>query len=88
MQLKVLLEEACAVARKLKVNIADNLEEVHLYHMINKQSESSTSSLKRDIEAGRQNELDVFSGKLLELASSCKIKVPMTDFFYNELKKM
>lgn len=88
MQLKLLLEEACTVARKLKVNIADNLEEVHLNHILYNQSDSSTSSLKRDIEAGRQNELDVFSGKLLELASSCKIKIPMTDFFYNELKQI
>jgi len=87
MQLKSLLEEACAVARKLKVNIADNLEEVHLNHILYNQSESGTSSLRRDIAAGRQNELDVFSGKLLELASSCEIKIPMTDFFYKELKK-
>jgi len=87
MQLKSLLEEACAVARKLKVNIVDNLEEVHLNHIMHNQSETATSSLKRDIAAGRQNELDVFSGKLLELASSCDMKIPMTDFFYKELKK-
>jgi len=87
-QLKSLLEEACTVARKLKINIADNLEEVHLNHILYNQSESSTSSLKRDIAAGRQNELEVFSGKLLELASSCGIKIPMTDFFYKELKEV
>ena len=87
MQLKSLLEEACTVARKLKVNIADNLEELHLNHILYNQSESSTSSLKRDIAAGRQNELDVFSGKLLELASSCGMKIPMTEYFYKELKK-
>ncbi|OOM10394.1 ketopantoate reductase family protein [Clostridium saccharobutylicum] len=86
-QLKLLYEEACSVARKLNVNIDDNLEEVHLNHMLYKQSDSSTSSLKRDIEAGRKNELDVFSGKLIELALSCNVKVPMTTFFYNELKK-
>lgn len=86
-QLKLLYEEACSVARKLKVNIDDNLEEVHLNHMLYKQSDSSTSSLKRDIEAGRKNELDVFSGKLIELASSCNVEVPMTTFFYKELKK-
>jgi 2-dehydropantoate 2-reductase len=87
MQLKSLLEEACEVARKLKVSIAENLEEVHLNHILYNQSESSTSSLKRDITAGRQNELAIFSGKLLELASSCEIKIPITDFFYKELKK-
>ena len=85
MQLKLLLEEACTVARTLKINIADNLEEVHLTHILQKQSESATSSLNRDIIAGRQNELDIFSGKLLELAASCQLKLPMTEFFYKEL---
>lgn len=87
MQLKSLLEEACAVARRLKVNIADDLEESHLNRVLYKQSESATSSLNRDIVAGRQNELDIFCGKLLEFASSCKMEIPMTDFFYKELRK-
>jgi 2-dehydropantoate 2-reductase len=85
-QFRALLEEACRVARKLKVNIDDDLEEVHFKHMMYNQSESSTSSLKRDIAAGRQNELEVFSGKLLELAASCEMKIPMTEFFYKKLK--
>ena len=87
MQLKLLLKEACLVARTLKVNIDDDLEEVHLNHIMYKQSESATSSLNRDITSGRQNELDVFSGQLLELAAKYQIKIPMTEFFYQELKK-
>jgi 2-dehydropantoate 2-reductase len=51
-----------------------------------KQSELATSSLKRDIAAGRRNELEVFSGKLLELATNCGMKIPTTEFFYKELK--
>lgn len=54
---------------------------------MNKQAGESTSSLKRDIEAGRQNELEVFSGKLIELALKCQVEVPMSQFFYRELKK-
>jgi len=88
MQLKSLLEEACSVARKLKVNIAGDLEEVHLKHILQKQSESATSSLNRDIITGRQNELEIFSGQLLESAASCQLKIPMTEFFYEELKKV
>jgi 2-dehydropantoate 2-reductase len=87
MQLKSLLEEACLVARRLKVNIAGDLEETLLNRVLYTQSESATSSLNRDIVAGRQNELDIFCGKLLELASSCQMEIPMTDFFYRELKK-
>jgi 2-dehydropantoate 2-reductase len=87
MQLKSLLEEACIVARRLKVNIANDLEETLLNRVLYKQSESATSSLNRDIVAGRQSELDIFCGKLLELASSCQMEIPMTDFFYRELRK-
>jgi 2-dehydropantoate 2-reductase len=75
------------VARRLKVNIAEDLEETHLDRVLYKQSESATSSLNRDIVAGRQNELEIFCGKLLELASSCQMEIPMTDFFYKELRK-
>lgn len=86
-QLKALLKEAASVARRLKINIADDLEEIHLNHILHKQSESSTSSLNRDIIAKRQNELDIFCGELLKLASNCQLKIPMTEFFYKELKK-
>ena len=88
MQLKTLLEEACSVARSLKVNIASDLEEVHFKHILQNQSESATSSLNRDIISGRQNELETFSGQLLKSASSCGLKIPMTEFFYEELKKV
>jgi len=87
-QLKSLLVEACSVARKLNVNIASDLEDVHLNHILQTQSASATSSLKRDIIAGRQNELETFSGQLLKSASNCQLKLPMTEFFYKELKKI
>ena len=86
-QMKTLLEEACSVARSLKINIADDLEEVHFNHILKNQSESATSSLNRDITSGRQNELETFSGQLLKSASSCGLQIPMTEFFYDKLKK-
>lgn len=87
-QLKSLLEEACTVARALKINIAGDLEAVHLNHILQIQSESATSSLNRDITLGRHNELETFSGQLLKSASSFHLKLPMTEFFYHELKKI
>lgn len=86
-QLKTLLEEASAVARKLKVRITDDLEAVHLDHILHVQAGNSTSSLKRDMAAGKPNELAVFSGKLLELAAAAGLKLPLTEYFYEELKK-
>lgn len=85
MQVKSLLDESCKVARKLKINIDDNLEEIHFNRIMYKQSDQATSSLQRDMAAGRQSELEVFSGKLLQLATSCEIKIPTTEFFYEEL---
>jgi 2-dehydropantoate 2-reductase len=87
-QLKTLLEEACSVARCLKINIAHDLDEVHFKHILQNQSESATSSLNRDIILGKQNELETFSGQLLKSASRCGLKIPMTEFFYEELKKI
>lgn len=86
MQVKALLNEACKVARKLKINIDDNLEEIHFNRIMYKQSDQATSSLQRDMAVGRQSELEVFSGKLLQLAANCEIKIPTTEFFYEELK--
>ncbi|MBU3110183.1 ketopantoate reductase family protein [Clostridium lacusfryxellense] len=88
LQLKTLLAEACSVARSLKINIAGDLEDIHFKHILQNQSESATSSLNRDIISGRQNELETFSGQLLKLASSRCLKIPMTEFFYEELKKV
>ncbi|MBZ9685756.1 hypothetical protein G9F72_005275 [Clostridium estertheticum] len=69
-------------------NIPFDLEEVHLNHILQKQTDSATSSLNRDIAFGRQNELETFSGQLLKSASSCGLKIPMTEFFYDKLKKV
>jgi len=55
-------------------------------HILENQSESATSSLNRDITFGRENELETFSGKSLELASSLRLTLPITEFFYEKLK--
>lgn len=86
-ELGSLLAEACLIARTLQIRIPSDLETTHLEHILSFQAGASTSSLKRDIEAGRPNELDVFSGKLLELAAQLEVPIPVTAYFYRELKK-
>ena len=42
----------------------------------------ATSSLKRDIAAGHQSELDTFSGALIRLAHQYGVPVPMSEKCY------
>lgn len=83
-----LLSESCLVARTLGIHIADNLED-NLYHrLLYKTEATGTSSLKKDMAAKRQNELDTFSGTLIRKAKSLQIPVPVSEEFYSGLLKM
>ncbi|MBQ4576563.1 MAG: 2-dehydropantoate 2-reductase [Firmicutes bacterium] len=85
-ELMALLKEACSVARKLGVKIADDLEEEHYHHFMVEQSEAATSSLRRDMDAGRPNELETFSGYLLRTAEGLGMELPVSKRFYEGLK--
>ena len=80
------LKEACSVARKLGVKIADDLEAEHYRHFMVEQSEAATSSLRRDMDAGRPNELETFSGYLLRTAEGLGMELPVSKRFYEGLK--
>lgn len=83
---KKLLEEACLVGRAKGVNIPEDLVEVHYNRFLYKLAEDSTSSLCRDMAAGKPNELETFSGYLLELGKQYGLELPYTEKFYIELK--
>ena len=85
-ELMALLKEGCAVARTLGVKIADDLEEEHYHHFMVEQSDAATSSLRRDMDAGRPNELETFSGYLLKIAESLGMELPVSKRFYDALK--
>ena len=85
-ELMALLKEACSVARKLGVKIAEDLEEEHYHHFMVEQSEAATSSLRRDMDAGRPNELETFSGYLLRTAEGLGMELPVSKRFYEGLK--
>ena len=50
-------------------------------------SKGSTSSLKRDVEAGRPSELETFGGYLLEMARNLGVAVPLSEQFYDGMKE-
>ena len=84
-EFRALLSEACLVGRKIGVNLPDGLEEEHLNHFQNLQAEDATSSLRRDMDLGKQNELETFSGYLLTLGKQYGLNLPVTEQFYNSL---
>lgn len=86
-ELQQLLAEGCSVARRLGVAISDNLEEEHFHHFMCEQSDSATSSLRRDMDAGRPNELETFSGYLLRQAEQVGMELPVSRRFYEELRR-
>ena len=86
-EFKTMLEEGCLLARTKGIQIAPNLEDQLLTHVLTKQDPASTSSLNRDFLAGRENELEIFSGELLAMASEVGLELPMTQRFYQELSQ-
>ncbi len=86
-EFKDLLAEACLVGRTKGVSIPDNMEEEQLKHLLYIQTEDATSSLRRDMDSGKPNELDTFSGYLLEEGKKYGLSLPVTERFYTELKK-
>ncbi|MDO5410233.1 MAG: 2-dehydropantoate 2-reductase [Lachnospiraceae bacterium] len=82
-----LMDEACLVARKKQVAIPDDLKEERIQFFMNLQSPTATSSLRRDIDAGRSSELETFSGYLLQEAPKYGVKLARTEYYYKLLKE-
>lgn len=85
-EFKTLLEEAYAVAMAKGLSIRQGYVESE-YSRFLKLDVGSTSSLKRDMEAGKQSELETFSGYLLEEASRLGVEIPLSEDMYRQLKK-
>ncbi len=81
-----LLSESCLVARTLGIRIADDLEDDLYSRLLHKTVATGTSSLKKDMAAGRPNELETFSGALVRKAKELGINVPVSEEFYLGMK--
>jgi 2-dehydropantoate 2-reductase len=80
-------EETAAVARALGIQQPDDIVE-RSRHILDIMLPEGTSSMQRDVAAGRDCELELFSGTLCQLAEDCGIKVPVSRRLYAELKAM
>ena len=82
-----LIDEACLIAHKKQVNIPDDFKEERIRFFLNLQSPTGTSSMRRDVDAGRPTELETFSGYLLQEAPKYGVELPRTRYYYDLLKK-
>lgn len=84
---KQILKEAMAVARAKGIYLDDAYYQAQVQKIKSGLEEHASSSLKRDIEAGKANELSVFAGYLLEEAKKYNVQVPVSERCYQALKK-
>jgi len=82
-----LLQESYEVGKALGVALADSLVETHYKRILGQNNKNVSSSLARDVIAGRPNELETFSGYLVETAHKLNVSVPLSERMYKELKE-
>jgi 2-dehydropantoate 2-reductase len=84
---KAMLEESLQVARyegvRLSVGVGNSVFERAQMHMC--EQRPATSSLQRDLAAGKPTELDGLHGTLLRLAGLHRVPVPVTQALYNRI---
>lgn len=86
-EFKTLLAESYQVGRAAGVELPADLVETTYERVANQKDKNVSSSLARDVIAKRQNELETFSGYLVELAEKVNVSVPLSAKFYQELKQ-
>ena len=80
-----LLQEAYDVGKAAGVPLPDNVVADQYDRILGSDDMDATSSLKRDIAAGHQSELDTFSGALIRLAHRYGVPVPVSEKCYQAL---
>jgi 2-dehydropantoate 2-reductase len=82
-----LLREAYHLGEALGVHVQEQWLISHEERMRSVVSSAATSSLKRDMEAGRQSELETFSGYVVREASKKGVEVPVSIRYYESMRK-
>lgn len=77
-----LVYESCAVAKKKEIKIPDNHADVIIRQFYEELRDDATSSLQRDIWAGRSAEIDTFPGYLVKEAKKLGVEVPVSERMY------
>ena len=86
-QYEQLVCEACAVARAEGIGVPEDHAGTVIRKFYNDYGDDATSSLQRDVRAGRQSELETFSGYLVREAKRLGVPVPVSERMYAGLKE-
>lgn len=87
-EFRTLLNEAYQVGIAAGVHLPPSTVDDQYNRIIkDKNDMDATSSLERDLAAGRQSELDTFSGVLVRLAKAYQVPVPLSEKCYRALLK-
>lgn len=78
------MQEILMVARAHQVSLADRAVEKSMA-LLDALDPSATTSLQRDISAGRPSELDAWSGAVVRLGRDASVATPLNEFIYHSL---
>lgn len=81
-----LVEEAYEVAVKKGVHVKPEHKDAIIHRFYHELADDATSSLQRDVNAGRPTEIETFSGYLVREAKRLGVEVPVSERMYEELK--
>ena len=85
---EALVYEALAVAMKKGVHVGTEDAEGIMHRIREEQADNASSSMKRDVEAGRPAEIETFSGYIVREGKRLGVPVPVSEQFYEALKEM
>jgi 2-dehydropantoate 2-reductase len=78
------LEEIAAVARARAIPVSDDIV-TRTIAVLDTATPSETSSLQRDIAAGKRSELDAWTGAVVRLGEAAGVATPLHAFLYASL---
>lgn len=82
-----LVAEACQVAHRKNIAITQEHVDAILRRFYEELAEDSTSSLQRDVRAGKKGEVETFGGYIVREAEKEGIEVPISRRMYEKLAK-
>ncbi len=86
-QYEALVTEAYQVALKKGIHVSEKHKNAIIHRFYHELSENATSSLQRDVNAGRPTELETFSGYIVREARRLQVDAPVSAAMYKNLKE-
>lgn len=86
-EFEALLDETYRVAVKKGIHITEADKEEFIRRFYHVYADDATSSLQRDIHAGRPSEAEIFSGYIVKEARRLQVSAPVSEKMYAGLKQ-